>query len=67
MLLGNNVAGLRLELAAELCAPGSELEGFTTPCCLLDRRDGLPVLVVAGAILAMQRVEDLYVGVARRL
>jgi hypothetical protein len=47
MLLGNDFARLRLELAADLAAPRAVFEGLSQPGCLLNRRNVLPGLVVA--------------------
>src|SRR5882762_10657285 len=43
---------------AALAAPRPGFERLMHPGCLLDRRDVLPGLVVAGTVSTMQRVED---------
>src|SRR5215470_16611687 len=58
MLKGHDIAWLRLEFAADLAAPRPVFEGLMRPGCLLDRRDVLPGLVVAGTVSTMQRIED---------
>jgi hypothetical protein len=58
MLEGHDVAWLRGEFAADFAAPRPVLEGFTRPGGLLDRREVLPGLVVAGTVPMMQRVAD---------
>src|SRR4029077_5588285 len=58
MLLGDNVAGLRCELAADFATPGSILEGFTLPAPPLNRHDVLPCFVIPGTVTTMHRVED---------
>ena len=65
MLLGHDIARLGLELLAQLATPGAELERPTVPRRLLDGRDVLPRLVVAGPVPAVQRVEHPDVGLPR--
>ena len=58
VLLHDDLARLRREFAPELAAPRSILEGLSRSGRLLNRRDILPALVVAGAISAVQHIED---------
>jgi hypothetical protein len=58
MLLGYDVARLRLKLAADFSTPRSVFEALVRPGCLLDGRNVLPSLVVARAVAPMQRIED---------
>src|SRR5215813_2460246 len=58
MLQCDDLARLRCEFAAELATPRAIFEGLSRPGCLLDRRDILPGLVVAGTVPAMRRIED---------
>ena len=58
MLEGHDLARLRGEFAADLAAPRPGFERLMHPGRLLDRRDVLPGLVVAGTVSTMQRVED---------
>src|SRR4029077_7169059 len=58
---------LRREFGSELAAPGAVLEDPSLPSRLLDRRDVLPGLVVAGAVAMMRRIEDAQPGLARRV
>src|ERR1700728_4127473 len=67
MLLGDNVARPGFKLTAQPAAPRTFLEGLARPRCLLDRRNVFPLLVVAGPVSVMQRVEHLNVGIARGL
>ena len=65
MLLGDDVARLRLELGVELAASGSVFERLARPCCFLNRRQILPRLVVARPIAPVQRVENANAGSPR--
>src|SRR6516162_2953836 len=58
MLLGHYFARLWLEFAADLAAPRAVFEGLMRPRCLLDRRNVLPSLVVAGTVSVMQRIKN---------
>ena len=59
MLLGNDFARLRLELAADLAAPRAVFEGLSQPGCLLNRRNVLPGLVVTWTVSMMHCEENL--------
>lgn len=65
MLRNHDLAGLRLELAAELAAPGTIFKGLVRPCRFLNGRDVPPTLVVARAVPAMHGVEDSELGLPR--
>ena len=67
MLKGHDVPRLRGEFAADLAAPRPVFEGLMRPGCLLDRRDILPGLVVAGTVPMMQRIEDAKPRLPRRM
>src|SRR5215510_5199494 len=67
MLLGHDIARLRLELAANLATPGAVFEGLMPPGRLLDRRNVLPGLVVAWTVTTMQRIEDAQRRLPRRM
>src|ERR1700741_2245546 len=58
MLERHDVTGLRSEFAADLPAPGPVFEDLARPRPLLDGRNVLPGLVVAGTVPVMHRVED---------
>ena len=58
MLLGNDFARLRFELAADLATPRAVFEGLSRPSCLLNWRNVLPGLVVALTVAMMQRIEN---------
>src|ERR1044071_495648 len=67
MLLDDDLARSRHEVAAELAAPGAVCEHLALPACLLDRGDVLPGLIVAGTIPAMRRVEHAQPGLPGRI
>src|SRR5215467_10309845 len=58
MLEGHEIPRLRFKFAADLATPGAVFEGLLPPCCLLDRRNVLPGLVIAWTVAMMQRIED---------
>ena len=58
MLLGDDFARLRLELAADLATPRAAFEGLSRPRCPLDRCNILPGLLVARTVSMMQRIEN---------
>src|SRR5262249_35098860 len=67
MLLGHDITRLRFEFAADLAAPRAVFEALMHPRCLLDRRDVLPGLVVAGAVSMMECIEDAKARFPRRI
>src|SRR5262252_4169498 len=58
MLQRHYVTRLRFELRADLAAPCAMLEGLVQPGSLLNGSDVFPCLVVAWAILTMQRIRN---------
>src|SRR5215470_4951815 len=66
MLLSHNLTRSRGELAANLAAPCSVFKSLRRPGSLLDGRDVLPGLVVAGTVSMMQRVEHAKSRLPRR-
>src|SRR5690348_16250833 len=58
MLLGDDLARLRCEFAANLSAPGAVFESLVRPSCFLDGRNVFPCLVVALAVAMVQGIED---------
>jgi hypothetical protein len=58
MLEDHGVTGLGLELLTDLTSPRAVFERLTRPGSLLDGRDILPRLVVAGTVATMQRIEN---------
>src|SRR5262245_61833381 len=57
MLERDDVSRLRSEFSAYLGAPRSVFESLSQPGCLLNRRNVLPGLVIARAVLTMQRIK----------
>ena len=58
MLLDHDFAQLRFELLADLATPRAAFETLMLPRSLLNRRNVLSNLVVAGAIAMMHRKEN---------
>src|SRR6266446_9830375 len=58
MLRGDDLAWLRLELGTDLAAPRAVFEDLALPRCLLNGRNVLPSLVVAGTVSMMHCIED---------
>src|SRR5262245_17850864 len=63
----NDIIRLWNELVTDLAAPRAVLEGFSRPRSLLNWRDGLPRLVIAGAIATMERIEHTEPRLPRRI
>jgi hypothetical protein len=59
MLRRHDLAGLTLEPGAQLSTPCAVFEALARPSSLLNWRNGLPGLIVAGTVSTMQRVDDL--------
>src|SRR6476469_7266646 len=67
MLEDHGFTGLGLKLLTDLTSPRAVFERLTRPGSLLDRRNILPRLVVAGTIATMKRIENTKLGRARRI
>ena len=59
VLRRDDIAGLRLELLSDLATPRSVFKGLRRERRLLNRRDVLPLLVIARPIPTMQHIEDM--------
>ncbi len=66
MLLGDDLARLRCESAADFAAPCAVFESLARPSCLLDGRNILPVLVIVWAVPMMQSIENAELRPPRR-
>ena len=67
MLRGDNVAWLRLEPGTDLATPSAIFEALSQPPCLLNGRNILPGLVIAGTVSMMQRIENAKSRLPRRI
>src|SRR5215469_16205523 len=67
MFLRHNLTRQRGEFGTDLAAPCAVFESLSRPRKLLDRRNVLPVLVVARAVTMMQRIEDAKLRLPRSI
>src|SRR5262249_6710210 len=62
MFRHDDFAGFRLELGTELATPSAIFEALARPRCFLNRRNVLPILIVAWAVAAMNCIEHPKLG-----
>src|SRR6185369_934952 len=67
MLEDHGLSGLGLELLTDLTSPRAVFKRLARPRSLLDGRDVLPRLVIAGTVATMQRIENMKFRRARRI